>query len=420
MAKRDERNERKARVTGDEEYASSANWINQNKRAGEKLAFSVPEGLPVVKLEKDKIYRFSFIPYRVGKRCPNPGAAPGKLFWIRSYMNHPRIGPNKDTFLCLANSFKEPCPACAISERLFKTPLAQMSPADKELQKALKPKKRTMALVFDHDHPEKGLQFFEDSYFSFGETFTNKLKQRQGRPEYQKLDHHWVQKGGCIVQLGTTAKDIGGRDWIYVNDIEFHKIEKPVPLEIFKKAEGICLDDLIADNKPNVSEFKKMVTTGDEVVEDEEEDNEDEEAGDEVDEETEEADDEDNESGSEDDGEDEEEESEEEEPAIAKGDTVTFLRKGVRTTAKVIAVKGEQAKVKTKSGDEIIKALDDLTPVKVKPKDDEEEEQEEEFEEETEEEEVKTKPKPKPKADKKPKPKPKADDDEEEDDGFSW
>ena len=56
MAKRDERNERKARVTGDEEYASSANWINQNKRAGEKLAFSVPEGLPVVKLEKAKIH----------------------------------------------------------------------------------------------------------------------------------------------------------------------------------------------------------------------------------------------------------------------------------------------------------------------------------------------------------------------------
>ena len=170
MGKRDDRDERKARAVGDQ-YASGAAWMMQNQKGGGKLAFSPPDGMPVVKLEANKIYRFSFLPTRVGKRHPNPAAKPGELFWNRVYANHPRLGPDKTCVLCLAQNFKERCPCCDENERMFRVPMGQMTPADKELMKAMKSKVRIMALVFDHDNPAKGIQFFEDSYASFGQTY---------------------------------------------------------------------------------------------------------------------------------------------------------------------------------------------------------------------------------------------------------
>lgn len=364
MATKRERETRKRReVVADE-------WLAKSDTGAGKLAITPPP-IPRFKEKPGKTYRLSFIPYDVGEG--NPFKKKGDYHTERTYYTHAQIGPNKDTVLCAASIFKKPCAVCDVRTKLYAT----QDKDDEELAKKLGTKTRQMWLVFDHDEPEKGVQFWEISEWAFGKHLKEKLG--RARPEVKdRLMRFADPVKGMIVQIGTSEKPAGTGKYTDCADIEFKKRTEPLPDELFEH--GICLDDLVGEC-PKYKTVAALLTPGggeddeDEVKSEDDGDlqDEDEESGEGDDE----SDDEDNEPDDVDEDSDEDLDSDEDEP-LKKGDRVSALRKGVRVFGVIGSINhknGVAAVILSKGKPAIAIDIDKLTkagPVKgSKPADDE-------------------------------------------------
>ena len=127
---------------------------------------SVPEGMDLFKIEKEGAVRLEIIPYRVPEGANNPFADPGNYWYERTYYNHPRIGVNGDSYICLAKTYGKPCPVCEERQRIARD--EEASEATEKLVKSLQPKERQLWYVYDHAAPEKGVQLWEVSHHIFG------------------------------------------------------------------------------------------------------------------------------------------------------------------------------------------------------------------------------------------------------------
>lgn len=303
MATKRERETRKRReVVADE-------WLAKSDTGSGKLAITPPP-IPRFKEKPGKTYRLSFIPYDVGEG--NPFKKKGDYHTERTYYTHAQIGPNKDVVLCAASIFKKPCAVCDVRTKLYAT----QDKDDEEMAKKLGTKTRQMWLVYDHDEPEKGVQFWEISEWAFGKHLKEKLG--RARPEAKdRLMRFADPVKGMIVQIGTSEKPAGSGKYTDCADIEFKKRAEPLPDEVLEH--GICLDDLIGEC-PKYKAVQALMVPGGEEESEEDEVKED----DEIEEEDESEDD-----IEEDDEIEEDEDSDEDEP-LKKGDRVSALRKGVR------------------------------------------------------------------------------------------
>jgi len=355
----------------------------------EKTAFKIPDNLRNFKPEKDKMYRLLFVPFKTNK---NPAVPDGKLYFERTYYTHPALGPNKETVLCLARNFKKKCPACSEADRIYAKPYAELNMQEKARAKSLKPKQRQMFQVVDLDAKDKGIQFLEISNFCFGKHLSAKVS-RYPSDQQAKLKTFFNPAKPMYLQIGVREESVeGGKPFPVLSDIEFKEYEKALPASLLEKA--VCLDDLINDNEPKYKRIAGLVNPegGDDQEDETEEDDlglddedsdldsddedADEEDGDgeeeEADEDSDEAgadDDEDAEDAGEGDDEEDEEEDEEDAPALAPGQSVTFLRKGVRKSGKVVKVKDNgRVLVQLKDGAKEWMDSDDLTPKEAEEK----------------------------------------------------
>ena len=118
------------------------------------------KGVKVTKwVPKHEAHIIDFMPYIAGPMCPNQRE--GKATHVLDVWVHSNIGPGGNKYICMAKTYHEACPICALQRRL------RQEGAPKEDIDALQPKRRTLYWVIVRDSVEeekKGIQLWEVSF----------------------------------------------------------------------------------------------------------------------------------------------------------------------------------------------------------------------------------------------------------------
>src|SRR5690606_23828593 len=131
-------------------------------------AFKLPKGGKLFSLKKGR-NRLDIIPFLAGPG--NPDADEGEVAWRRNYFVHRAVGPTKDSEVCLARTFKKPCPICDDVARMDRDPRSN----PKEIKELL-PKKRQLFNVIDLDDPDAGIQIWDISFHLFGKLLKERIE----------------------------------------------------------------------------------------------------------------------------------------------------------------------------------------------------------------------------------------------------
>lgn len=280
---------RNERARKEMRYSDAKAVAEQQSSGFTPTAFSVPEGMSLFRFKQVKTYNLDVLPYVVGKG--NPRADEGILHFERTYYVHSRIGPNNDSYACLAKNFNKKCPICQYKAKLGMDPKTK-----KEILKALEPKVRQLWLVRDRDDLEKGVQLFEAAFFkSWGELIKSKIKAGDEDSPYQNFFH---LDDGMYLKVTVEEDSYDGRKFFKPTNIEMRPRQKPLKVSILDKCP--CLDELLIEKSfKELKEIFLQISSEDE----EEEDDDDVEDGSELDEE----DDDDSDVDGDEDGDDEDE-----------------------------------------------------------------------------------------------------------------
>jgi len=118
------------------------------------------KGVKVQKwIPKHTVHIVDFLPYIAGPNCPNQRE--GKATHVLDVWVHQRVGPSDASVICMAKTFKLPCPICDLQKKR-----RQEGALKDELDK-LQAKRRTLYWVIVRDTPEeekKGIQLWEVSF----------------------------------------------------------------------------------------------------------------------------------------------------------------------------------------------------------------------------------------------------------------
>lgn len=229
MANRREKESRQRKVV------SAKKWASEHESGFSRTSLKVPEGLTIFNVKKAGTYRLDVIPYTVGEGNPHSDA--GELHYERTYYIHARIGPNGDTYCCLAKTFNKPCPICEERAKMARDP-----DSDEKLVKSLFPKERNLWNVFVHSEPEKGVQVWDVSDHLFGKHLRAKINNADESDGY---DTFADPEEGQTLKIGATEEKGGGFTWRTCNDIEFKSRKEPISEEIMSAA--VCLDDMLVE-----------------------------------------------------------------------------------------------------------------------------------------------------------------------------
>lgn len=219
--------------TEEREYRSSMGRRANEHVAYERTAFSVPEGVQRFSLGAAGVKRIDIVNYRVGKG--NPWADAGTLHPERTFFTHKNVGPNEDSYVCLAKTLKEPCPICE-----FRAKMAKRADSDPKMLKDLEPKERQLWWVFDHSEAAKGWQIWEVSYHTFGKLLEKRIKNRDDDEPY---DLFAMATKGMTLKLDVQEKALPGGKFYDVAAIDFKPRTEQYPKELYDQL--ACLDDLV-------------------------------------------------------------------------------------------------------------------------------------------------------------------------------
>jgi hypothetical protein len=219
------RSEKKSRKR---EKVSARGW-REEKRGG-SIYLKTPEGIGFFK-EEQKSYRLDFMPFIAGKG--NPRADEGEEYFERTFFVHRNIGPNQEWHLCIAKTFREPCPVCEFRAQQMADP-----DGDEVYIKALAPKERQLWLVRNLQEDPKQTLLWEISYHLFGKQLRDKIINADEEDEY---DYFADPADGKSVRVAFAQSDRG--KWKEAVDIEFRQRKTSYDSDIAQ--EMPCLDNLL-------------------------------------------------------------------------------------------------------------------------------------------------------------------------------
>lgn len=200
------------------------------------------------------VYRLDIVPFTAGEG--NRWAPAGELHWEKTFWKYKNIGPDEDSYVAPAKTYKKPDPIKEYRDKMVQDP-----GHDKKAAKALLPKERQAFLVYDHGDAEKGLQLWETSYHTFGKLLDKRIDNSDPRDEWEFF--YYPDEGGCTLRVEFSEEDIGvGKPWVKATAIDFKDRDKDevIPKEIMAKA--FCLDDCL--NEVSYEELKSIfLQTGD-------------------------------------------------------------------------------------------------------------------------------------------------------------
>lgn len=244
MARNRKEEQRKRRVTSARDRAEKHGSEGRN-------TVKLPDDASFFSVKAEGTKRIDIIPYVVGEG--NPYADPDSYHYERTYWVHRGIGPNNETHVCPAKTFKKPCPVCEYRGKLAKDP-----DADDKTVKDLLPKERQLFNVVDAADPDKGVQVWDWPFWTFGRHLDGKVKNADPEDGYEYFAD---PEKGFRLKIGITEQSGGSYSFFDCADIEF-KPREPLDEEIVNAAH--CLDDLIIE--PDYDELKKLfLQTGDAV-----------------------------------------------------------------------------------------------------------------------------------------------------------
>jgi hypothetical protein len=125
---------------------------------------SIPEGVEFWKCNEGE-HLIDILPWFAGDNMPlddfgNPVSKKGQDDYVLDLFVHTYIGSMKEPFICPYENFGEPCPICEHMKANFID--------DKDLYDKLRPKRRTVYLIWVHDSREeekKGVQIWEVAHY---------------------------------------------------------------------------------------------------------------------------------------------------------------------------------------------------------------------------------------------------------------
>ncbi len=357
-----------------EKVLSARKRAEQHEVSGLRSVLRVPDGVSIVQIKEAGTKKIDVIPFTVGKG--NPFADEGETYFERTYWSHRGIGPNKESFVCSAKTFKKPCAVCDHRAKLT------AKGSDEDLIKDLMPKERQIWLWYDHAERDKGVQVFEYSYHLFGKELDEKVKRSD--PE-DGLENYADPRKGSTLKVGI-SKEGGGSQYTYFKCVvdQFLPRGEPVSSKLLKH--GLCPDEMLVET--SYEKVKKvLLQTGDDEEEneddtphrkngkkrpqDDEEDDKDDSDDESDDEEGDEQEKEDEDQEDDSDGNDDDKESS---PKLKVGDMVVY--KGEEWEIKKLSKDGEKVTIENDDGDET--KLVNASLVKKASKEDSDEDEDEE------------------------------------------
>jgi len=218
---REKREERRKKV-------SAKRRLAEHKVGGGSNHLTIPDGFDIFK-PKEGHYRLDFFPYKVKS---NPLCDAGDFHFERTYWVHRNVGPNNEWHLCLAKTFKKPCPICEYRAKAMKDP-----DVDEETIKALAPAERQLFVVCDLSDPEQKM-IWDISYHLFGKQLDNKL---EGSDEEDGYDTFADIEEGKTVRVSFKQSEQG--KWMETVDIEFKDRKRQYKEDVLEEIP--CLDDVL-------------------------------------------------------------------------------------------------------------------------------------------------------------------------------
>lgn len=211
--------------------------MNEQESSGGTWAIEIPQNKQLELKENMRggicIKRLDIIPYVTSN---NFEVSPGDIWWRRSYGVHRNVGVENKIRLCLALSFKQPCPIDELQAKMYK---AAKTDEEKKTASAFYHKKRDLYNVIDLDEEAKGPQVWDISYHLFGKQLKTEL---DAAIDY-KYDGFWLLKMGCTLVCRFTKKAFGEQEFFEIDRIDFEPRTYDYPDDILKEA--IDLDSLL-------------------------------------------------------------------------------------------------------------------------------------------------------------------------------
>lgn len=214
-------------------YRSGRERAESRESGFESKCLKLPKGVKQYKLKKG-VHRLDIIPYVVGKG--NPCADEGEIYYERTYFNHRGIGPNQDSYVCLAKTINEPCPMCELERKLRKE-----GGMDEDDLKQMRPKERQIFQIIDTKDRDAGIQILEASNWVFGKAIDEAIKMDEDDEQGWAMFFH--PQNGFTLKISVIDEKMGSTSFAKVNRVDFLP-RKPYKDTIIE--EGYCLDELLA------------------------------------------------------------------------------------------------------------------------------------------------------------------------------
>lgn len=174
------------------------------------------------------------IPYEVTSK-KHPSFKPGEVDYVLSVHVHRNVGPNKDNYLCLKETYGKSCPICdemqSLHESIMNTEMdkgksnreAWIAAKNHPDVKALKPKHRVIYNLIDTDDREKGVQLYEAPYFWFEKPLAEKFSVKQARKP--NTPFFFDPENGFTVVVNSTDEEYNGTKFVKSEPTEFEARE---------------------------------------------------------------------------------------------------------------------------------------------------------------------------------------------------
>lgn len=214
---------------------SARRRVEQHETGGERTSIKLPEGVSFLSVKKAEVKRLDIVPFTAG--AGNKYADEGELHYERTYYAHRGIGPNNDSYCCLAKNWGKACPICDHKASLVKKGTSN----DDDEVKALNWKERQLWCVLDQGEKEKGLQVWDVSHFLFGKYLDEKVR----TADDHEYDNFADPVEGMTLRIGVTEEKGGGYTYCKFSDIEFKPRKEPLDPELVESAP--CLDDCLIE-----------------------------------------------------------------------------------------------------------------------------------------------------------------------------
>ena len=220
----------------------------------------------------------SIVPYAVKtKNDPlvrSGDAKIGDLSYVFDYYKH--TSPiTKADIICMKNTYNKPCEICAKAEELKKA-------GKKDQAYALKPSRRTAYNIFDHGHPENGIQIFEVSHFLFEKELIEEARGQSDGDDF--IDFTDPEDGKAInLRAAKISKSFGeGQAPSKFTEFKgFQFVDRPEELEKEILDAAVSFDEIV--KVPNEKEIEKIFYGDDDKGDDDEDEEEDDEESDDED-----------------------------------------------------------------------------------------------------------------------------------------